>query len=366
MNVVFRVDATLRIGSGHFFRCLTLAEGLKKKGASCHFIFRFGTDNLIKKIIHLGFHYSVLPAITVNNLTNRTDATESDYSSWLGVDWLTDACQTQIYLIEKRVDWLVVDHYGIDERWETFLRSSCNRIMVIDDLANRSHNCDLLLDQNFGRTAGDYETLVPQGCELLIGPKNALLRPEFAELRSYSLKRRAAPRLKQLLVSMGGVDLPDATGAVLEALSEFNFPDDVRIVVAMGSSAPALARVNSLAKRMPIKTRVFVDCGSMAQLMADSDLAIGAAGGSAWERCSLGLPTFLIVLAENQLSGALALSHAGAARLIESINDMKRAIPALLNASLETNLLSELSGRSSLIVDGRGVERACDSFKKFI
>ena len=180
------------------------------------------------------------------------------HSDWLGCDWLTDAEQTRAVLTEYQAEWLVVDHYALDQRWEHALQSHCRKLMVIADLADRTHQCDLLLDQNLGRQTADYRNLVPADCKPLLGPQYALLRPEFAALRSYSLQRRLQPVLKNILISMGGVDQPNATGRVLQALKHFRLPEDCRITVVMGAQAPRLIQVQALAHDMPWPTQVLV------------------------------------------------------------------------------------------------------------
>ena len=226
---------------------------------------------------------------------------------------MTDAGQTRAVLAEVRLNWLVVDHYALDARWERTLRSNCDRLMVIDDLADRPHVCDLLLDQSFGHGTADYGGLVPQSCVVLLGPRYALLSDEFAKLRDYSLQRRAEPEIKALLIAMGGVDRSNATGRVLDALRESQLATDIVVKVVMGPSAPWLNEVRAASAHMPCRTDVLRGVQDMAQLMADSDIAIGAAGGTSWERCCLGLPTILLVLARNQDRVARALSASGAA-----------------------------------------------------
>ena len=182
-------------------------------------------------------------------------------------------------------DWLVMDHYALDARW---MRAACpagTRRMVIDDLADRPHDCDLLLDQNLGHIASDYDGLVPDSCTRLMGPRYALLRPEFAERRAAALAARADRGLQTLMISMGGIDAPDATSTVLGALRDAPLPLGLRISVIMGARAPALETVRALAQSMPRPTEVAVDVDDMAARMAAADLAIGAGGGTTWERC---------------------------------------------------------------------------------
>ncbi len=358
MNIAFRTDASLQIGTGHVMRCLTLADALQVTGAQCHFICREHVGNLIAQIRQRGFTVSVLPAAADAMITDDpADTGRSNYAAWLGVDWATDAAQTKVGVGETAVDWLIVDHYALDARWEKTLHPLCRKLMVIDDLADRPHDCDLLLDQNLGRDVGDYSQLVPEGCTVLAGPRYALLRPEFAALRDESLRRRATPQLKHLLITMGGVDQTDATGKVLEALQDCQLPAGLSITVVMGPHAPWLERVQVLAKQMPQPTEVKVNVNNIAQLMAGSDLAIGAAGSTSWERCCLGLPTLIVVLAENQLNGAAALEQSGSVKLIGSVDAIPHALQSMLNLLATTDALSQLSQKSCLITDGQGTSR---------
>lgn len=358
MNIAFRTDASLQIGTGHVMRCLTLADALQATGAQCHFICREHPGNLIAQIRQRGFSVSVLPAAAEAMITDDpADTGRSNYAAWLGVDWATDAAQTKVGVGETAFDWLIVDHYALDARWEQTLRPLCRKLMVIDDLSDRPHDCDLLLDQNLGRDVGDYSQLVPGGCTVLAGPRYALLRPEFAALRDVSLRRRATPQLKHLLITMGGVDQTDATGKVLEALQDCPLPADLHITVVMGPHAPWLERVQLLAKQLPQPTEVKVNVNNIAQLMADSDLAIGAAGSTSWERCCLGLPTLIVVLAENQLNGAAALEQSGSVKLIGSVDAIPHALQSMLNLLATTDTLSQLSQKSCLVTDGQGTSR---------
>jgi spore coat polysaccharide biosynthesis predicted glycosyltransferase SpsG len=185
-----------------------------------------------------------------------------------------------------------------------------------------------------------------------------LLRPEFAALRPYSLQRRQAqPALRQLLISMGGVDQPNATGQVLQALKTCALPADCRITVVIGLASPCLQNVQELAAQMPWPTEVVVNVSDMAQRMADSDLAIGAAGSTSWERCCLGLPTLLVVLAENQQSSAQAIKNASAACWIGSVGDIATNLPLALKELSILDCRSRMSLAASTVSDGKGVEQ---------
>jgi UDP-2,4-diacetamido-2,4,6-trideoxy-beta-L-altropyranose hydrolase len=292
---------------------------------------------------------------------------ETAHAHWLGTDWATDALDTQqalyVHMGDEPVDWLVVDHYALDARWEDALRPQAKRIMVIDDLADRPHACDLLLDQNLGRKETDYDGLLKGQSTTLIGPQYALLRPEFAALRAQSLARRqSSPKLRRLLVTMGGVDKDNATGQVLAALQNSTLPADLRVTVVMGPYAPWLAQVQTQAAQMPRPTEVLVGVDNMAQLMAESDLAIGAAGSTSWERCCLGLPTIQVALAQNQEAIALALSRAGAALMMHS-KSITQTLPCLISALASAHKLCAVSLMASGVTEGKGTLFLCDFMK---
>ncbi len=361
MNIAFRVDASLRIGTGHVMRCLTLADALKASGAKCRFICREHPGNLIAQIRQRGFAVCVLPITTEVLTTNELEVeTRSEYSAWLGTDWATDAAQSKSAIGATVVDWLIVDHYAIDVRWEQMLRPYCCKLMVIDDLADRQHDCDFVLDQNFGRNADDYSPLVPRGCTVLAGPCYALLRTEFAALRNDSLRRRAVPQIKHLLITMGGVDQDDATGKVLEALQDCQLPTNLHITVVMGPHAPWLERVQLLAKQMSHPTEVKVNVKNMAQLMTDSDFAIGAAGSTTWEFFCLGLPALLVVMAENQANSAVHIAKAHAAIIIGSLEIKSRLFENLNLFSKSNEALRRLTDEAKKITDGTGSNRVIE------
>jgi UDP-2,4-diacetamido-2,4,6-trideoxy-beta-L-altropyranose hydrolase len=361
MRVIFRNDASLDIGIGHVMRCLTLADALRAHGANCHFICREHPGHLLDQIRKRGFTATALPSCEPGDRRQgETDALQPAHAHWLGCDWQTDAQQTGEILAPLKPDWLVVDHYALDSRWEHALRAHYGKLLVIDDLADRPHACDLLLDQNLGREAIDYANLVPEHCTVLAGPRFALLRPEFAALREYSLRRRESPAMKHLLITMGGVDRPNATGQVLEALKTCPLPADCEITVVMGGQAPWLDQVREIASTMPWPTEVRVDISDIAQVMSDSNLSIGAAGTTSWERCSLGLPALMVVLAENQWAGARALLTAGAALLVGEVGAIREQLVPTLAPLLSDEPLVNMSRCASDITDGEGSTRVVE------
>lgn len=359
MQVAFRADASLQIGTGHIMRCLTLADALAEKGAKCTFVCRPHAGHLLALVAQRGHK-----ALTLGEPQGNFNApADFPHAAWLGTGWADDAEQTKRVLGEQTVDWLVVDHYALDIRWEQALRKHYKKLMVIDDLADREHCCDLLLDQNLGRTAKDYEEFLPKNATTLIGTQYTLLRPDFAQWRPYSLRRREQGQLQNLLITMGGVDKDNVTGQVLTALSQSELPKRLQITVVMGPHAPWLPQVQAQATQMRWHTEVLIDVDNMAQLMSESDFAIGAAGGTAWERCSLGVPSLVLVLAKNQLPVAVALQKAGAAVAIETLQQIMSFLKPLLAADSAKEFLVKLSRAAAAVTDGEGCQRVVEHLR---
>lgn len=361
MRLAFRADAGLAIGTGHVMRCLTLARVMAARGHGCRFVSRDLPGNLNHQIA-AEFPLTVLPAPEPGF---RPLSGAPAHAEWAGVEWRQDAAQTGAALTGGGVDWLVLDHYAFDHRWQSALRTTGCRVMVLDDLADRPHDCDLLLDQNLGRLDRDYDALLPAGAERLIGPHWALLRPEFAAARPAALARRGAP-LRRVLLTMGGIDRDDATGRVLSALAGLPSAQGLEVNVVMGAAAPHLARVRSLAAALPFPCAVVAGVSDMADRMAWADLAIGAAGGTSWERCVLGLPVLVAVLAQNQQAGAGALVAAGAALPLGDPLDagLRGRLDQALRRLADPAALAALADRAAALCDGLGAERVAATLEQ--
>ena len=353
MKVAFRADASLTIGTGHVMRCLTLADALRERGADCLFRSRNHAGHLNQVVEARGYPLLNLGVITSALMQERA----AGYAHWLGVSVQADADDTRERLAGQSVNWLVVDHYSLDSRWERSLKSCCGQIMAIDDLANRDHAVDALLDQNLGKTATDYEARVPRFCRLMMGPNYALLRPAFAALRAESLLRRSQGRLRKLLITMGGVDLGNATGQVLEALKGWKLSIDMEVTVVMGPHAPWRDKVTEQARLMPFPTVVLINVRHMETLMRDADLAICGAGSTSWECCCLGLPAMHLVLAENQRPISRALSQAGATIQLQSETLEEGLQHSMHQLTHDPALLVRMSAAAAQVTDGQGAER---------
>ena len=343
MKVVFRVDASLKMGVGHVMRCLTLAKALKENSINVEFICRQHEGNLIDKIRSKGFNVYELELSEESELDKKLS-----HSRWLGVTQQQDADDCIDILKTKEIDWLIVDHYALDEDWHCKLKPCYEKLMVIDDLSDRKHRCDILLNQASGIQQSDYAALVPTNCLSLLGSQYALLRPEFVKWRAYSLERRSNSKFKQLLINMGGVDVDDSTGQVIKELQTCALQSNINIVIVMGGTAPHLEDVRIAADALPYKTEIKVDVNNMAEIMANSDIAIGASGSTTWERCCLGLPTIQIAIAKNQILSAKMLAHHNAVKLVTEFQE----ICHLLENSAEW--IEDAGVKASQICDGKG------------
>lgn len=361
-SFLFRVDASLLIGAGHVMRCLTLADRLRVEGADCSFVCREHVGHLCDLIEGRGYTVHRLPVGESISTNKDADPLRGDHAGWLGTSEEEDAMLTAgLIASDAPLDWIVVDHYALGARWERALRSSCRKMFAIDDLADRAHDCDVLLDQNLGRSASDYGDLVPTSCERLIGPKYALLRPEFTALRAASVARRTDGKCRSILVTMGGVDRDNVTGAVLEALDTADLPAHLRLIAVLGASAPWKDAVKARVRDMHLETELVVDANNMAERMRDADLAIGAAGSTSWERCCMGLPTLQVVLADNQRQIARALADCGAAVSIERQRLAERMGTACARLLRDPRAMIAMSNAAASVTEGLGASRVTGS-----
>jgi UDP-2,4-diacetamido-2,4,6-trideoxy-beta-L-altropyranose hydrolase len=321
-------------------RCLTLADGLRLLGASVLFICRDLPGNLTREVKSKNFG---LVLIGENS----------------GIDDIRD-----IILDEGQVDWLVVDSYDYDIEWENAVRDLVGQILAIDDLANRRHNCDMLLDQNLYPNAEKrYRKLVPGRCQMLLGPKYALLRRDF-----YQIRRRLLPRdgiIRRLLISMGGADPQALTEKAVAAFDLFDKPD-AALDVVIGSANPRIETIREICP-FPPRCRIHHPAENMARLIADADICIGTAGSTTWERCCLSLPALLIAAGENEVEIASAAQKAGIGKYLGLHNKVNPETIAeeLKHLSNRPDVLQTWGANAAGLVDGQGLERVCRAITEY-
>lgn len=338
--VVFRLDASDRLGGGHLMRCLALADALAARGVSSMFVCAVVPPVLEQRVGDAGHR---LLRIEPAGDDGGPDVPLSPSAQEL------DAVRSLEAVAGLRASWLVLDHYGLAAPWEEVAGARAERTLVIDDLADRRHACDVLLDQTLGRAPGDYEGLVPDRCQLLLGPLYALLRPEFAQARPHALRRRRSPSpVRRVLVSLGATDVGGVTARVLEVLTgtQLNAAFDV----VLGSGSPSLPNAEAAAAR-DSRVVLHIDSREMAALMVAADVAVGASGISSWERCCLGLPTITLVLADNQRLVAAELARIGAVHALEAVSDVGQAAVSLAD---DAALRLQMIAAAAPVTDGGG------------
>lgn len=306
-KVVFRADASYTLGSGHIMRCLTLADVLAALKYEIYFICRNLPGNMMPYIKQRGYKVYPLeppPKEDMLNITEEAGRIEHILKNEIGA-----------------ARWLVADHYGIDAEWENAVKKCAESIMVIDDLADRKHECDILLDQNYYINGSNrYRNLIPDGTLTLLGPKYALLRPEFLNARRRVRIRDG--RLRRVLVFFGGSDPLDATGMAIQVLQPLAEEADFNVDVVVGFNNPQKDEVRECCRKYGQRMRYHCQISNMSQLMLQADLAIGAGGTTVLERCFLGLPAIILIVAPNQMETTAAAASAGAAVNIGCVNWM--------------------------------------------
>lgn len=343
MRVLIRADASVEIGTGHVVRCVTLAEELAKHQVEVVFACRHLQGHLLDWIQQKGFATIAIPETHADD----ADATLAAIQNWVE---------------HEIMDWLIVDHYGLDAQWERKLRQKCRNILVIDDLANRPHDCDLLLDQNvLDEQSKQYQALLPSHCLQLLGPKYALLRPEFHQARA---ERNVAPQdnSRKILAFFGG---SDPTGECFKALDAFKLlPTDYpwKVDLVAGGSNPRFEELQRLTQDLP-QVRLHRQVSDMAHLMSQADISIGAGGTTTWERFCLGLPSLVIAVADNQVEISRNLAENGYLLYLGQSNEvsaspLSQALWQLLNDTPQQRCLSE---QGMALVDGLGVKRVTET-----
>lgn len=360
-RAIIRADASSTIGSGHIMRCLPLAKALLQQGVKVDFICRQVLPNLAERIRSSGFGLSLLEPL-LNEPLNR-----EDHGSWLGLPWQDDANECAALLAKQGgCDWLIVDHYGIDARWHAALRPHTKHILVLDDLADRAYDCDILVDANLPPTPPKpYDKHLLSPCLLLQGPRYALLREEWAQARC-----RVMPEAEsvlhtpaRILIGYGGTDPTGETLKVLKALQGLD--RELKVDCVIGNGVANRDAIVALLDSQ--KWTCHIDIDYMAQLASECDLAFGAAGVSSMERCCVGLPTILTICGANQAAGAIALDTAGAAINLGSHETVtvERLTAACLHLLDQPKTLQAMRQKASELCDGRGVARVVQRMQAF-
>ncbi|WP_462163518.1 UDP-2,4-diacetamido-2,4,6-trideoxy-beta-L-altropyranose hydrolase [Pseudoalteromonas xiamenensis] len=341
MQIVFRVDSSANLGSGHFMRCLTLAKAFHHlTQCAIHFVAKEILTHHESLLANNEFMLSKLP---------------------VGQPATSDAqCTIATFGIQLGPIIVVVDHYQLDQSWEIQVRAQCNHLLVIDDLADRIHDCDSLLDQTYLRRKNDYRHLVSPEANLLLGCDYSLLRREFIELREQAVKKRQSKDgVHEILICFGSTDPINATSQTLDAVLPICIAHQIKINIVLSSSAPHLLELKQRVADLPLCT-LHIDSTAVAKLMLDADLAIGANGTLSWERCCLGLPAITADIAANQIFVGKALAQSGAIIHLGLVDNgfaarLKQTVEQLLQAN--SACLPKMVNQAFALVDGEGARK---------
>lgn len=363
LQVAFRVEASARIGTGHLMRCLTLADALSRQGAVCHFLARDWGP--LRALVQSRGHQTVALPAWSSGAGPVADPEAPPHVDWLGGPWQEDAEQTRLQLARIGASWLVVDHYALTAAWERAVRPATRHLMVIDDLADRPHDCDLLLDANaHPEPVQRYRHRVNPAARCLFGPRYALLRDEFLQAR------KAQPPFAQrrsLFIGFGGADADNLTLRSVRAAASLcaaGIPCDV----VVGASYPYLDSLRqALAVPAHASTRLHVATDQVAQCMGQARMAVCGGGVSTWERMCMGLPSLVMAAADNQVEALRHLQDRGWIRLLGRASEVSDAMLAHeIQAFWQSSeALASMAGQGVAVVDGQGARRVVAEMQAF-
>ena len=338
MRTAFRVDASTEIGTGHVIRCLTLADKLRRKGILSDFICQDLEGNFVNYIQEKGYSVWRIPPL-------------------LPFDTKEDTKETIKIIRDKKLDWIILDSYHLSYEWEQKVAKHAKKIMVLDDLANRKHLCDILLDQNYYKNKEiRYDGLLKAETTKLLGPSFALIRDEFLRVRDLPKEKRDYTRI---LVSFGGSDTHDITSRILvwllEAIEENGGSTLVNVII--GGSNPRKEIIQKFCEKYDA-LQYYCQVDNMADQMHNADLYVGAGGSTTWERYCVGLPGIVITTADNQVELTTNLQELGIDAYLGHYDEVsKKSFKEALSSIRQGECVRMKAQR---IVDGAGAARVVE------
>ena len=345
MKIAIRVDGNAETGVGHVLRCITLADKLLNYNIKSTFFVRNISKNLFE-ILDAKFEVILLDRI--DSMFNATD----EYSRWLGVNQRFDAEEFIALALPRQFNGVVVDHYGLGYHWERAVQDKFRFVLVLDDLANREHICNLLVDQSIGRKSSCYSSLVPQICTLLVGPKYALLRDEFSADFSGCKKQY------DILINFGGADKDNYTEHVLGMLATCANMNKHNIKVIIGSDYPYTLGLEQRIEELGLKFKLVKNPNNVAREISECRIAIGAGGVSLLERSALGVPSIIYAIADNQMHICAEYERQGLGCVIRKGEiDEHIKLASIIDTKLNRKILSKESHLNRNFVDAHGTDR---------
>lgn len=331
--LLIRADASPQIGTGHVMRCLALAQAWQESGGTTLFALANGTSTLEVRLLSEGMKICHLTA-----LPGSAD----------------DAAQTIKLARELKAAWVVIDGYHFSAAYQHAIKQAGLRLLFIDDYGHtKYYYADLVLNQNISADESLYANRESH-TRLLLGTRYALLRREFWPWRGW--RRKSSPVARKVLVTMGGSDPENVTLKAMQALQNLK-GDELETVVVVGSGNLYAGTLQSNIRNR--QTCLVSNISNMAELMAWADLAISAGGSTCWELAFMGLPSIILVLADNQRLIAKQLSALGWAVNLGWHHDISSAqvLQALTSLLVAPEKRVEMIRRGQEIVDGDGTTR---------
>ena len=343
-NLFIRVDSNSKIGIGHVIRCLTLAQELKNNFDKIIFLTRKNSDDFTGTIMKNGFKVFLIPTSKTTKPSKNTYELNSD----------SDIIKNLITTYSENKNFLLIDHYDIASDFELSLKNTFEKIFVIDDLANRKHNCDLLIDQNYYRDLNHrYKKLVPSDTITLLGPKYAIIKAEFKNTDKKTIKKNT--QIKKILVSFGGSDPTNECKKALDALYSIE-NSQFEIIVVAGIYNHKFQQLKKLYEKYP-NIKIYRHVNDLSRLMLDSDLCIGAGGTTTSERLCIGLPSIVTIVSDDQKESIEFLSDMGHVINLGLAKNVTTKTYVQTLQKLNSDLIYNMSLNNQKLVDGNGSER---------
>ena len=330
LKILLAPDAGPNVGGGHVMRSLTLAWALVRRGAACRFVVTAPGEDLLRRFAGTAFE----------------------------VVRISSQAALPTAVAQYRPDGLVLDNYGLDFAFEAGLKRHAGAVLVIDDLANRAHSAHIIADPSYGREPGDYRPLAPKS-QILAGPDFALVAQSFSDARPND-SRGALRSVDRIFVSFGLTDIGMVAHRSVKMLS--NLAPSARLEVALASDAPS-ARLLAADAARDTRIRLHLDARNVAELMADCDVCVGAGGSSVWERATLGKPSLVVIIAENQRSLIERLTADGLCVSADlSSPNFEHQFAAGFQMLADPERRRAMAEASLRLCDGKGAARLADAF----